>query len=703
MCGFSGIFFCNESYRDQHPQGIDGFRRAADRVAHRGDTDHRELLLSKIWLSHYRLAFQDVESGVQPMLSSDGKHVIVFNGEVYNHLALRNEIAAQSGIAFKTRSDTETIIEGWKAFGEAFFERLEGEYAFVISSIDGDMLLAHRDRFGVKPLFLYCDRTDTQAFAVFQHSYDFTCSRIEFSSEIKGLASDKTWNRDGLLRQFVGLFEPIRTPFDHVIQVPPGGLLQGRRRGEELACELQTAAEAVRTAVAGTGDVGDAEDQFAGLVNASVSDRLLSDVELGVYLSGGVDSKVVAHELSHLMGPEKPMKSFTVGFSQAGYDETDEAMRFARHAGFDPHVVNIDNAALNYSYPLAVHNSELVQPFTNGAAKWWLSLFTRQYVKGVLTGDGADELLCGYPSYRYANWWKYAIRGRGEANTIDDISRLLQRQPLGTTSRDRLYVSRFAAHVKNPWLAGSSAAGTGQDFVDSLQVLGVPHPLFGQVSAITSAVLGETAGHAWLQAQALSVQSWFYAGLEHLSGERENPRNSLLLWQNYFARTHLPTLILNWVGDRMEMANTLEGRTPFLSNKLRTFVATLPDKLMVNGLRDKVLMRRSYNARLGSDFAATPKKQFNAPFLDSNKLVSDFDTATIFADTGLNPDLSLAGLSQQADRVEASDPYLATHLRAAYQTAIAASIVNRTIVLGTDLPREARFENGYLDSGGPRH
>jgi asparagine synthase (glutamine-hydrolysing) len=699
MCGFSGVLFADETVRDGYSPGIAGFRRAAARVAHRGDSDHRERLLPRLWLNHYRLAFQDVAAGVQPMPSADGRHVIVFNGEVYNHLALRPAIVARSGVGFRTRSDTETLIEGWKAFGAGFFERLEGEYAFVIAATNGSELVAHRDRYGVKPLFLHADGVDSALFATCRESYAYRCGTLEFSSEVKGLASERSWNRDGLLRQFVGLFEPIRTPFDRVIQLPPGGRLEVARDPAGLACRLWTFTEPVRVRPDAATD--DAETAFVDRMRLSVQERLLSDVELGVYLSGGVDSKVVAYELARLAPPGQTMKAFTIGFSQAGYDETAEALRFAAHAGFDPHVLRIDDVALNYAYPLAVQNSELVQPFTNGAAKWWLSLFTRQYVHGVLTGDGADELLCGYPSYRYANWWKFIVRGRGEARTMADLERLLATHPLGSRRRDSLYRSRFASHAANPWLAGSSAAGSGQDFVDSLAMLGVPHPLFGQVRAIAAAVLGRQAADEWIGQQAQSVQSWFYAGLEHLAGEREDPRHSLLLWQNYFARTHLPTLILNWVGDRMEMANTLEGRTPFLSDRLRRFVQGLPDRLMVSGLRDKILMRRAYRDLLGGDFAATPKKQFNAPFLDSDRLAVEFAVDDIFAETGLNPALKAASLTDAADRAAPADPYQATHLRAAYQTALAAGIVNHSIVQRRELPRDPALERRYLERGGP--
>ncbi len=697
MCGFSGILFNSEQARDAYRPGLAGFRRAAERVAHRGDTDQRELLLPRAWLNHFRLAFQDVASGAQPMLSDDRRHVIVFNGEVYNHLELRRAISARSGVRFKTRSDTETLIEGWKAFGTAFFDDLEGEYAFVILALDGDTLIAHRDRFGVKPLYLHADTLDTTPFATFAPTYRFRCAQLEFSSEIKGLGSPKQWNHTGLTRQFVGLYEPIRTAFERIIQVPPGGTLSCHKQHGLFDCRLTTLAAPIRRA--SVSDAPDAEQQFARRLRAAVSERLLSDVELGVYLSGGVDSKVIAHELSRLRGREQRIKSFTVGFTQSGYDETDEALRYARHSGFDPHRLTIDDAALNYAYPLAVQNSELVQPFTNGAAKWWLSLFTRQYVHGVLTGDGADELLCGYPSYRYANWWKGVIRVRGEARTIADTLRLLDKQPLGVHPRDRLYRARFSAHTKNPWLAGSSAEGSGQDFIDSLQLLGVPHPLFGQIHAITSTLLGPRDADDWLRAQAGSVQSWTYAGLESPAADVGNPRHALLLWQNYFAKTHLPTLILNWVGDRMEMANTLEGRTPFLSNGLRQYIATLPDRLMVSGLRDKVLLRRAYAERLTSDFARTPKKQFNAPFLDSQQLIDRFAAERILAATGLNPDLTLTALQQAAHRD--GDPYRATHLRAVQQTAIALSIVDHSIVHGHALARDDATERRYLRQGGP--
>jgi len=341
-----------------------------------------------------------------------------------------------------------------------------------------------------------------------------------------------------------------------------------------------------------------------------------------------------------------------------------------------------------------------VQPYTNGSAKWWLSLFTRQYVQGVLTGDGADEVLCGYPSYRYASWWKQVMRSRGQAHSADEVMALLKKSPLGSAQRDGVYVGRFSSDTKNPWLAGSSAEGTGQDFIDSLRILGIPHPLFGQIHAITTALLGDEAD-TWLASQAESIQSWFGAGLDELDDELCNPEHALLLWQNYFAKAHLPVLILNWVGDRMEMANTLEGRTPFMSRPVRELILNQPDRNMISGLRDKVLLRRTYARLFPPEFAQTPKKQFNAPFVKSNELMEQFNTASVFAATGLADNRVFQNLATRSQQADESNPYLMTHLRSAYQTAICLSIVNSSVGGNMEIQRNTAFEQGYLEKGGP--
>lgn len=721
MCGFSGILTASRDLSDTADRAR--FERVAERLRHRGDTETQTLQAQTLWLVHHRLAFQDPAGGRQPMTNSDRTHVIIFNGEVYNHLVLRQSHDRLRSFPFRTRSDTETLLEGYLAYGEGFFDELDGEYAFVILKLDGSSLCAHRDPSGVKPLFFAEPSLDTGAYATRKAAYPVSGTFFSFASEVKGLYQQKIWDREGLLRQFVGLYEPIRTPFRSVFQIPPGGtLLLERQRpgaGARAAAEgggaenqflgvLKTPSHPVRKSPRGlASSLGFSPEAFREALGKSVEDRLLSDVELGVYLSGGVDSRTVAALLSRQQAPQFKRQSFTVGFANRAYDESADALEFARHMGFTAHLLQVDTAALAYSYPLAVEVSENVQPYTNGAAKWWLSRLTRKHVHGVLTGDGADELLCGYPSYRYTKWWMHIMRARGNKPAG------LKRHALGSLPRDGLYARVFTEQAADPWLAGASAQGTGLDFVDSLAAWGVAHPLFGQIASLSSLLMG-SAALPWLEAQRESVRSWFTTGLEHL--ETEDPRNALLLWQNYFFKTHLPVQVLNWVGDRMEMANVLEGRTPFLSRRMRRLISDWSDSAFVNGLEDKYALRRSMSGLMPVSYSRQPKKQFGAPFLDLPALFEKFSgnealESACLVGPGEAGDTFLTRLrehrgallkqiqsSPEQNAASVSARFELTNLDQALQTIASLSVVNETIINERSLQRDPTYEARVLET-----
>ena len=269
------------------------------------------------------------------------------------------------------------------------------------------------------------------------------------------------------------------------------------------------------------------------------------------------------------------------------------------------HFLNIEEEALQYSYPHAIYASEIIQPYTNGAAKWWLSLFTRQYVQGVLTGEGADEVFCGYPSYKYLAWWQFYRRTNSDC-------------------RKDLYIKRISA--EKPWERGISSQQDGRDLEESLQILHWAHPLFAQIFALAELYFSsKEKALAWLQRTRESLASY---------QKNTKAKSPLLQWQNYFLHTHFPTHVLNWVGDRMEMANTLEGRPIYLSKDILSFAQELPDVALVRGMRDKAILRKAYARELKS-FAATPKKQFNAPFLFNEKLQKEFLEEDCLKTTGI--------------------------------------------------------------------
>lgn len=712
MCGFSGIIVADHSHTSAS-EWKSRFQTAAQKISHRGSDDNRLIQFRSLFLNHFRLAFQDLEAGRQPMLSADGTFAITFNGEVYNHFELRKTLDKKhNSIHWKTLSDTETILQGWLLEGDQFFDLLDGEFAFVITKTDGSEWIARRDFFGVKPLFFQFANVNTRQFSIAQKSYSTRSSLVSFSSEIKALPGRKIWNRDGALRQFVGLFEPICSPFEEIIQCPPGGTIKGRR-SPDAGCTQFDVQVIPRNAVVRTGQsrpfwgepsLLDTLSQFREHLSQSVSDRLLSDVELGVYLSGGIDSKAVAFELSRIqkrrnISWEKGrLKSFTVGFETSGYDESQEAVSFAQHLGFLPHVLPLSETALNYSYPHAVYISENIQPYTNGAAKWWLSLFARQHVPGVLTGDGADEVLCGYPSFRYCSWWKFAQRNR-TGNTT-----------LGMNWRDEIYVKKFFAQTQNPWLAGSSAAGTGVDFTESVAQWGILHPLYTQIKTIAECILGASEANIWLSAQAESVKSWFFHGYTDdqlkLNSAAGMANSTLLLWQNYFCNTHLPVQVLNWVGDRMEMANTLEGRTPFLSRRLREFIRHLPDVALIQGFTDKAILRKAYATEFDRGFALTPKKQFNAPFIQFKSLFEQFDAQNVLQKMNISNQprqkanqLMKVGNVNATSLKDVNERYRHTHQLSALQTLVCASIVHRGLVEEVTPVRDQNFEESITAKG----
>lgn len=715
MCGFSGLIIAHHAH-SAAANWKSRFQAAAQRIAHRGSDDNRQIQFHSTYLNHFRLAFQDLESGRQPMLSANGQYAITFNGEIYNHFELREKLNKRVGdIHWKTLSDTETILLGWLHEGESFFQSLEGEFAFVIVKTDGSEWIACRDFYGVKPLFFQLAETNTRPFSIAQKKYAIKAPVVSFSSEMKGLAGEKVWNRDGALRQFVGLYEPICTPFENIIQCPPGGLIKGRKcsdgSGPSFEIEVSTRTTGVRAGRVGgfwsEDSLQDNLEQFRDCLSRSVAERLLSDVELGVYLSGGIDSKAIAYELARNLKKQETnwdasrIKSFTVGFETTGYDESDEAIAFSKYLGFTPYVLPISENALNYSYPHAVHISENIQPYTNGAAKWWLSLFARRSVPGVLTGDGADEVLCGYPSFRYCNWWKFAQRSRP------------QTRPLGAHWRDHIYIKKFISQTQDPWLAGSSAAGGGDDFLLSLSCWGVPHPLFSQILTITEAILGQSEAKHWLNQQAESIRSWFLHGFsdKDLAPHKSVtlPERTLLVWQNYFCNTHLPVQVLNWVGDRMEMANTLEGRTPFLSSKLRAYIHGLPDVALVQGFTDKAVLRKAYASEFERQFALTPKKQFNAPFINFSRLFKEFEAAEVLEKMNIlnGANSAAAGLMQLSERPVDSlsgvdERYRHTHHLSALQTIVCSAIVHRSLVEEQTPERNSAFEESIIAKGGPR-
>lgn len=596
MCGFLGVFHhAQKSYSEQE---IASFRSCFSALSHRGNTSSGEALEKGAALFHYRLAFRDLALGKQPLTDRAGRATIIFNGELYGFQPLRAELA--KNYDFQTRSDTEVILAAYLAYGEEMLARLDGEYAFVIHDHRDGRVVAARDPFGVKPLFLAGQAPEI--FRSYRESYAFPLSeQFAFSSEIKGLPFPLRWNSRGWERSMLSLYEEMGTSFENVIALAPGALFVAKPGAQGWQATLTRKIKKRRPA-RGNGKTFEANAaELKKIVGENMRNKLDAEVPLGAYLSGGIDSRIAALEMGR---SGAKIETFTVGFEGADYDETPEVARFLRaYPNLRGRALRTNNEMLEYSYPHAIYASELVQPYTNGSAKWWLSRFARKYVRGVLTGDGADELFCGYPSYRYLAWWNF-----------------YRRNP--TKARASLYAARVVGKNEKFWEKGLSSLPDGTDLEASRAALGWAHPLFAQIRSL-GRLVGD--GEAIIAREKADLYSY-------VSGDLQS--SPLTQWQNYFLHTHFPTHVLNWVGDRMEMANTLEGRPIYLSRAALDLVEQLPDHHLVRGLKDKAILRKAYAGELG-DFASTPKKQFNAPFLIDGPLGREFLTPAALKSTGL--------------------------------------------------------------------
>lgn len=659
MCGFLGVYSSQVNAISE--SDLSAFRSSFQRLAHRGNSSHGEEIFPHASLFHHRLAFRDLSEGKQPLTDVKKQATIIFNGELYDFLPLRNRLAKQ--FDFRTRSDTEVILAAYLILGENFLTSLDGEYAFVIFDHRSKKIVAARDPFGVKPLF-WSTQTTYPELESYSPQYDLLGkNKLYFSSEIKGLPIPLHWNTRSHARAMTSLYEEMATAFEGVYQLAPGSLFIGEEKNGLWKLSLKRKVAKSRSSKPDRSiSFEQRAQELKSLMEKTVRAKAEADVPLGAYLSGGIDSRIAAHEMSKL---GEKIETFTVGFEGADYDESSEVKKFlAKFPNFKGRVLRTSNSALEYAYPHAIYASELVQPYTNGSAKWWLSRFARKYVRGVLTGDGSDEIFCGYPSYKYMAWRDF-----------------YQKHP--SRARAALYEARVVGKKEKFWEKGLSSLPDGSDLDESRAILGWEHPLFAQISSLTQSFFGNKSSKFFSE-----EKNKIYSYLKD-----DEKSSHLTQWQNYFLHTHFPTHVLNWVGDRMEMANTLEGRPIFLSHGILEFMRKLPDGYLVRGMRDKAILRKAYEVEL-KQFALTPKKQFNAPFLWNSELGREFLNESSLKEAGLI-DPSLVALAKE-NVVNSQNALEKSFQEIFLQNCLVSQMLHRYLVQGNPPQRDLNFEEKFL-------
>jgi asparagine synthase (glutamine-hydrolysing) len=583
MCGIAGLW---EQRRRTAPDALAALAGAmTDTLRYRGP-DTGALWLDPeagLALGHRRLSIIDLSpAGAQPMVSSCGRFVISYNGEVYNADELRSELEA-AGRRFRGHSDTEAIVEGAAVWGvEATVKRLIGMFAMALWDRRDRMLYLVRDRLGIKPLYWT--------------EFD---GRLLFGSELKALRADRSWapelDRDALLSFLrFGYVPAPDTIYRGARKLPPGTILRASPGSEPVITPYWSLQDIARQGQDARfpGDEDDAVEALDALLRDAIRRRMVADVPLGAFLSGGIDSSTVVSLMQAQSA--RPVRTFSIGFREAEFNEGENAAAVARHLGTEHTELY---AEPRHALDIIPHLAEMYdEPFADSSQipTYLVSKMTRAHVTVALSGDGGDELFAGYTRY---------FRGEGLWRAIEATPRPLR----------ALAARGICALPPALWTTLGEAIPEPRrpaQFGDKMHKLaGI---LAGEPEA--SAFYRQIVSH-WADPSALVKGARERPGLLDDARIRSLVPDFVERMQYLDTLTYLPDDILTKV-DRASMAVSLEARVPLLDHRLVAFSWSLPPAMKVGNGVGKRLLRRVLDRYVPRALIDRPKKGFTVP-LDS--------------------------------------------------------------------------------------
>ena len=556
MCGIAG--FADSSSFTNASEAAATVHSMCDVIRHRGPDDEGIHVEDGVGLGMRRLSIIDLSTGHQPIHNEDQTIWIVFNGEIYNYRELRRELES-TGHRFYTSSDTETIVHAYEQWGEQAFGRLRGMFGVAIWDRRQRTVLLARDRAGIKPLH-----------------YTMRGERLYFGSEIKSLiaagAVDREIDPEALDHYLSFLYvAPDRSIFKGVRKLPPGHYLKYTEGRVEVRQYWRIGdTERFR------GTAQEAAHALEGVLADAVESHLVSDVPLGAFLSGGVDSSIVVGLMARASG--RPVKTFSIGFDEPQFDELEHARVVARHFGTDHHEFVVRPDGLSILDRLIGHFDE---PFADSSAipTWYVSEIARRHVTVVLSGDGGDELFGGYDRYlphpRVAQFDSLPLPGKRQV-----ASMLWPLLPHGARGKN------FLRHV--------SRSDDGR-YLDSIAFFQPDE----KQALYSPDMLRVLAGS---QAEELMAR--------RLSRFDALPPHSRMMRFDF--ETYLPEDVLTKV-DRMSMAHSIESRVPLLDNEVIEFAATLPASLKIADGRRKHVLKEAAARLLPPEILNRRKQGFGVP------------------------------------------------------------------------------------------
>ncbi len=572
MCGIAGI--CRVDGATLAPEAAIRVKAMTDCLAHRGPDGEGLWQSGPVCLGHRRLSIIDLSGGGQPMHSADGRLSVVFNGEIYNFAEIRDELTAD-GARFQSNSDTEVILEGYRRWGADCLAHFDGMFAFALWDAERRRLFCARDRFGKKPFFYTVQR-----------------NALYFASELTALTRVPelafTVDPQAVMRYLA--YEYVPTPltiYAEVRSLPPSHLLlleKGRislGRYWDMPVPDETDPR----------DEGELCRELNRLLSRAVRRRMVSDVPLGVFLSGGIDSSIVAGLMARQSAT--PIKTFSIGFTEASYDESRYARIAARAFGTDHHERVLSAEECADELPGIVSRMDVPMADASVAPTWLLSGVTREKVTVALGGDGADELWAGYEHYigfKAAEWY----------NTLPAFVRRGIIEPLAR------HLPASAGYI-NPRLA-----------VDTF-LRGAHAPAWERVqtmlTAFTPDMQREILSASWLEEHGdfLRPERLFAPTREHYEHwQPESAAAPLARAFHVYARQFMLDDILVKV-DRCSMLHSLEVRAPFLDRDVAEFAARLPVRHKLHDFKRKYLLKKAFADLLPPEILHRNKRGFQIP------------------------------------------------------------------------------------------
>ncbi|MEI8139863.1 MAG: asparagine synthase (glutamine-hydrolyzing) [bacterium] len=573
MCGIVGIF----KEVSGEPPSESALRQMLAMIRHRGPDEFGIYLDRRVGLGSARLSIIDLSGGQQPICNEDGTLWIVFNGEIFNYLELRPELESR-GHQFATHTDTEVLLHLYEEYGSRCLEKLNGQFAFAIWNSRDQTLFLARDRLGIRPLF-----------------YTRSNGCLIFGSEIKAILSDPRVKAEldpVTLDQIFTFWSPLSplTAFKGIVELPPGHYFLAHK--EEFTIrqywepEFQCADE-FTGASARSRFLDEYLEEFEHLLVEAVRLRLRADVPVGAYLSGGLDSSIIASIIRNYT--QNHLDTFSISFSDVNFDESVFQRQMAQFLGTDHQVVHATYDDIGRVFPEVIWHTEIPVMRTSPAPMFLLSKLVRDSgYKVVLTGEGADEFLVGYDIFKEAK-----------------IRRFWASQPEST--RRPMLFGRLYADIAE--LGRNNPALLAEFFRGGLTEVNAPtysHAVRWRNNRRTCRFFSGSLKQE-LAGQSLSA-------IEQIVYPSQFSRWGSLEQAQFIEITvFMSQYLLSSQGDRVTMAHSVEGRYPFLDYRVVAFCNRLPANLKLHGLTEKYMLKKLGRKWLPREIWRRPKRPYRAP------------------------------------------------------------------------------------------